>query len=89
MPRCAIAVVGHAWPATIPLCALCQKRMRDISRCAPEVPAEFWETDQMRDALESRHMGRVFFAYRHNRLHDLGPLSQELLVDGSASAKHK
>jgi hypothetical protein len=24
-------------------------------------------------------MGRVFFAYRHNRLHDLGPLSQELV----------
>jgi hypothetical protein len=61
------------------LCALCQKRMRDIARCPPEVPAEFWETDQMRDALESRHMGRVCFAYRHHRFHDLGPLSQELV----------
>jgi hypothetical protein len=53
--------------------------MRDISRCPPEVPAEFWETDQMRDALESRNMGRVCVAYRHHRFHDLGPLPQDLV----------
>jgi hypothetical protein len=32
----------------------------------------------MRDALEVDIWG-VCFAYRHNRLHDLGPLSQELV----------
>lgn len=69
--------LAHDNPDT--LCGLCQKRMRDLARCPPEVPAEFWETDQMRDALESRHMGRICFAYRHHRLHDLGPLSQELV----------
>ncbi len=33
----------------------------------------------MRDALESRHMGRICVAYRHHCFHDLGPLSQELV----------
>ena len=33
----------------------------------------------MRDALESRHMGRICLAYRHHHFHELGPLSQELV----------
>jgi transcriptional regulator with XRE-family HTH domain len=40
------------------------------------VPREFWETDQMRDALATWHMGRVTFGYRMHPHHGR-PLSQE------------
>lgn len=36
---------------------------------APAVPADFWVTDQMRDALESWHIGRVIQAYRKHPFH--------------------
>ncbi|MGH8903786.1 MAG: hypothetical protein ACRDYA_19455 [Egibacteraceae bacterium] len=42
--------------------------------------AEFWETDEMRDAFADRHMGRICFAYRHNPFHGVRPLSQELMT---------
>jgi hypothetical protein len=42
----------------------------------PTVPREFWNTDQMRDALATWHMGRVIFAYRTHPWHPRS-LSQE------------
>ena len=42
----------------------------------PIVPREFWQTDQMRDALATWHIGRVIFAYRTHPWHPR-PLSQE------------
>jgi transcriptional regulator with XRE-family HTH domain len=43
----------------------------------PEIPAEYWLTDQMRDALTSRHLGRVVHAWRHHWFHGPRPLAQE------------
>jgi transcriptional regulator with XRE-family HTH domain len=40
------------------------------------MPREFWNTDQMRDALATWHMGRVIYAYRTHPGHPR-PLSQE------------
>ena len=45
-------------------CARCQCASRDKLITPPEVPAEFWQTDQFRDAVAAQHMGRVARAYR-------------------------
>lgn len=52
---------------------------RDLVVQAPEVPAEFWATDRMRDALATWHMGRVIAAYRDHPLHGR-PLAQEIVA---------
>jgi hypothetical protein len=59
-------------------CAACQKKRRDLLLGAPQVPDDFWTTDEMRDALASWHMGRVVAAYREHPFHGR-PLSQELV----------
>jgi hypothetical protein len=59
-------------------CAACQKKQRDLQLGAPQVPDDFWTTDEMRDALASWHMGRVIAAYREHPFHGR-PLSQELV----------
>ena len=46
-------------------CGACQAKARDLVVQSPEVPAEFWATDRMRDALATWHMGRVIAAYRN------------------------
>jgi len=43
------------------------------------VPAEFWATDRMRDALATWHMGRVIAAYRNHPFHGR-PLAQEIVA---------
>jgi tetratricopeptide (TPR) repeat protein/transcriptional regulator with XRE-family HTH domain len=60
-------------------CAACMRRARDLVAAAPEVPAAFWQTDQLRDALEAWHMGRVITAYRTHPFHT-PPLSQEIVA---------
>ena len=40
-------------------CARCQYASRDKFITPPEVPAEFWQTDQFHDAFAAQHMGRV------------------------------
>lgn len=61
-------------------CGPCQRRARDLGTGAPEVPAGFWAaSDQLRDALDERHIGRVFAAYR-NHPHHTTTLSQETLA---------
>lgn len=57
-------------------CAGCSRAARDTLLKAPNVPRTFWDTDQMRDALNTWHMGRVIFAYRTHPWHPR-PLSQE------------
>jgi hypothetical protein len=59
-------------------CAACQKKQCDLLLGAPQVPADFWTTDEMRDALASWHMGRVIAAYRTHPFHGR-PLSQEIV----------
>ncbi|TMK53781.1 MAG: helix-turn-helix transcriptional regulator [Actinobacteria bacterium] len=43
------------------------------------MPAEFWATDRMRDALATWHMGRVIAAYRDHPFHGR-PLAQEIVA---------
>lgn len=44
----------------------------------PAVSREFWDTDQMRDALATWHLGRVIYAYRTHPWHPRS-LSQEIV----------
>ncbi|MDT3438267.1 helix-turn-helix transcriptional regulator [Pseudofrankia sp. BMG5.37] len=60
-------------------CAACTRRARALVAAAPEVPADFWQTDQLRDALEAWHMGRVITAYRVHAFHS-PPLSQAVIA---------
>lgn len=57
-------------------CTACNLAAREAATEPPTVPREFWDTDQMRDALSTWHMGRVIFAYRLHPHHGR-PLSQE------------
>jgi tetratricopeptide (TPR) repeat protein/transcriptional regulator with XRE-family HTH domain len=61
------------------LCAVCQRDAQQGNAQPPVVPPAFWETDQMRDALASRHLGRVIRAYRLHAYHGARALSQELV----------
>jgi tetratricopeptide (TPR) repeat protein len=59
-------------------CGPCEAGARDLDTGAPAVPPEFWLTDEMRDALTSRHMGRVMAAFRRHPYH-LRPIPQEIV----------
>ena len=58
-------------------CGACRS-VRDVLLAPPSVSRDFWETDQMRDALATWHMGRVIHAYRMHPRHPK-PLPQELI----------
>jgi len=64
-------------------CARCTRASRDKLIAPLEVPPEFWQTDQFRDAFAAQHMGRVARAYRTHPYHyaAYGPdgISQTLL----------
>jgi tetratricopeptide (TPR) repeat protein len=62
------------------LCAVCQREAQEATTRPPQVPAAFWETDRLRDALEARHLGQVIRAYRLHPEHGPRPLSQELVA---------
>ncbi|MGC5364028.1 helix-turn-helix domain-containing protein [Streptomyces sp. DT24] len=62
------------------LCAAClRERPASAVSAPPDVPAEFWQADRMYEALQARHMGQVFYAYRTHPWHGR-PLSQETLA---------
>lgn len=58
-------------------CAPCEQKAREERLHPPDVPPEFWETEQLRDAFASWHMGRICCAYRHHPFHGPRPLPQE------------
>ena len=64
-------------------CARCQRVSRDKLITPPEVPAEFWQTEQFRKAFAAQHIGRVLRAYRthphHYAVHGPDGISQTLL----------
>ncbi len=62
------------------LCGPCTVGARSELHDPPAVPLAFWQTDQMRDALATWHMGRVIFAYRNHPYHRQ-PLPQERVAD--------
>jgi len=50
-------------------CSACVAANRDRLVTAPEVPADFWDEVVLREALASRHMGRVIRAWRTHPYH--------------------
>lgn len=64
-------------------CARCARASRDKLIAPPQVPPEFWETEQFREAFAAQHIGQVARAYRlhpyHYTVYGPGGISQELL----------
>jgi tetratricopeptide (TPR) repeat protein len=64
-------------------CARCQRASRDKFITPPEVPAEFWQTEQFKEAFAAQHIGWVFRAYRthphHYAVYGPDGISQTLL----------
>jgi hypothetical protein len=64
-------------------CARCQHLSRDKLIAPPEVPPEFWHTEQFEEAFAAQHMGWVSRAYRahpyHYAVYGPGGISQTLL----------
>jgi len=64
-------------------CARCQRASRDKFIIPPDVPAEFWETEQFREEFAAQHIGWVFRAYRthphHYAVYGPDGISQTLL----------
>lgn len=58
----------------------CQTQARVLLTRPPVVPVGFWDTDQLRDALESWHLGRVIAAYRAHPCH--GRVLRQEIVAG-------
>src|SRR4051812_23296499 len=66
-PRCRCGI--HLAPDTrTPKCAACA-RIDAVGPKPPDVPEEFWDTSDMREALATRHMGKVIAAYRQHPFH--------------------
>ncbi|MET7490586.1 helix-turn-helix transcriptional regulator [Streptomyces sp. NPDC005538] len=62
-------------------CHACRrKRQAAMVAKPPEVPASFWDDEQMCEALDSWHMGKVVYAYRTHPYHGRA-LSQEIVAD--------
>jgi transcriptional regulator with XRE-family HTH domain len=57
-------------------CSACVAADRDRLATAPEVPADFWDEVVLREALASRHMGRVIRAWRTHPYHGRQGLPQ-------------
>jgi tetratricopeptide (TPR) repeat protein len=61
------------------ICGACATRARDAYLEPPMLPRSFWETDEMREALALRHMGKVIRAYRTHPYHGK-PLAQPIVA---------
>ncbi|MGI9062342.1 MAG: helix-turn-helix domain-containing protein [Pseudonocardiaceae bacterium] len=61
---------------TASLCSPCSRTHHREHHEAPRLNADFWHTDQMRDALASKDMGVVVRAYRRHPAHGRKPLPQ-------------
>jgi transcriptional regulator with XRE-family HTH domain len=61
-------------------CTPCTVGRRGWLAAPPVVPAEFWDSQAMRMAFASRHMGRVIRAYRCHPFHGRRPLPQDVVA---------
>lgn len=50
-------------------CRACEQELVNLRAAPSAVPADFWNTDQLRDAFDAQHMGRVARAYRKHPFH--------------------
>ena len=64
-------------------CARCQRASRDKLIAPPQVPAEFWHTEQLRETFAAQHIDRVARAYRththHHAVYDPSGIAPPLL----------
>ncbi|MGH3717878.1 MAG: helix-turn-helix domain-containing protein [Pseudonocardiaceae bacterium] len=64
-------------------CARCQRTSRDKLIAPPQMPTEFWQAEQLREAFTAQHIGRVARAYRthphHHAVYGPSGISQTLL----------
>jgi tetratricopeptide (TPR) repeat protein len=51
------------------LCSACQRRASTARVTAPLLPLDFWTSPRMRDALRTRDIGKVIYAYRTHPHH--------------------
>jgi len=51
------------------MCSPCEKRLAALRVKAPDMPTDFWETEQLRDAFTAQHIGQVSRAYRKHPHH--------------------
>lgn len=59
-------------------CRPCRRAVRTAGLDPPEVPSEFWDNDQLRDALVAeRHIGHAVRSYRKHPFHGQKSISQE------------
>lgn len=73
--RCGARLASDNAEAT---CRPCQRAAHEAVLSPPEVPAEFWENDQLRDALiRERHIGHAVRSYRKHPFHGQRQISQE------------
>ena len=78
---CRTCGTGLARDNRLTQCAPCQKQALSLALGPSDLPASFWDTNLMREALASWHFGQVIRAYRHHPHHGPRPLSQELVAD--------
>lgn len=65
--RCGSRLAGDN---TASACGPCQRVARETADRPPSVPPEFWDNDQLRDALvKERHIGHVVQRYRKHPFH--------------------
>lgn len=50
-------------------CSPCEKQLAALRAQAPDVSADFWETEQLSDAFVAQHIGQVSRAYRKHPHH--------------------
>jgi hypothetical protein len=50
-------------------CGTCEQRAIQQRTLPPEVPADFWDTEQFRDTFNAQHMGQIARAYRRHPAH--------------------
>src|SRR5437868_1858393 len=77
--RCQSCGTKLAWDNTGDLCASCQ-RSRRSELGPPRLPAEFWESPALQEALAESHIGKVFQTYRHAPHHGPRPIPQDVLA---------
>jgi transcriptional regulator with XRE-family HTH domain len=61
------------------MCRPCHRAAYEIALQPPEVPSEFWDNDQLKDALvRERHIGHAVRSYRKHPFHGQRPIPQEV-----------
>ncbi len=61
-------------------CTACRTKDRERLLRPPALPPQFWDHHELREALASRHLGRVLRAYRCHPHHGVRPLAQNLMA---------